>query len=222
MRHKNVVQSPKAIPRNSERTFSSVPFIDYLANELPMLHAYLGDIAFNKIAHDYVSANASQRENANFLSTHLPQYLQASPSFTHNPEIYELAAFEVAINKAFVAPESCIAKSLDAFSGDQRTIKIKFVDSVQLLLFNQNTTSIWAALKCEEKLPRPHSLDAPQHVLVWRQRGVSRFRILGEEEASLFQHFAKKAKTVTQKSVLQRTSNYLRGWLDAELVACAV
>ncbi len=222
--HKKNVQSSRTPNTRAEKTFSAVPFIGYLANELPMLYAYLGDVAFNKIADEYVSTNSRKRENANFLGTQLPQFLQASQSFAHNPEIFELASFEVAINKAFVAPETCFATSLEFEPSQQQSKRITFVESAQVLLFNQNTTSIWAALKCEEKPPRPHRLDEPQHVLVWRQRGASRFRILGEEEANLFQHFAKKAKQkpILEKSDVQRTSNYLRSWLDAELVACAV
>lgn len=187
-----------------------------------MLYAYLGDITFNKLAHEYVLANENKRGNANFLGTHLPQYLRASQSFTHNPEIFELASLEVAFNKAFVAPETSFATGLEFNLAELQTKRIKFVESAQILIFNQNTTSIWAALKCQEKPPRPHSLDAPQSVLVWKQRGHSRFRILGEEEANLFLHFAKKAKSTSQKTEVQRTSNYLRSWLDAELVASTV
>ena len=197
-----------------------------------MLYGYLGDIAFNKIAYEYILANASKRENANFLGNNLPQFLQASNQCKHTPEIFELASLEVAINKAFVAPETNFATSSEFIDSKKQTIKIKFVESAQFLLFNQNTTSIWAALKCGEKPPRPHSLEAPQNVLVWRQRGTSRFRIFGDEEATLFQLFANKASLksaakslapkIGQELALQRTTTYLRGWLEAELIAAPV
>ena len=215
------MQTSRTIHPRPEKTFSANPFIAYLANELPMLYAYLGDITFNRTANDYILANVNKRENASYLGTHFHQYFQHSDQFRHNPEIFELGSLEVAINRAFVAPEYRFATSLEFNPAELQTKKIRFVETAQVLLFNQNTTSIWAALKCQEIPPRPHSLDAPQHVLVWRQRGSSRFRLLGEEEANLFHHFANKAKskTMRQETVVQRTADYLRSWLDAELVA---
>ena len=194
-----------------------------------MLYAYLGDITFNKIAQEHISSNTSKRENINFLANNLPNFLKHAQNFEHNPEIFELACLEVAINKAFVAPETSLVTSLNANDAQLQKTKFNFVKSAQLLLFNQNTTSLWAALKCGEKPPRPHKLDKPQHVLVWRQHGASRFRILGEEEANLFQCFDQKAniRTVIKKNsehlgqelAAQHILNYLRGWLDAELIA---
>lgn len=194
-----------------------------------MLYAYLGDIVFNKIAQDHISANDGMRENVNYLVNSLPSFLERSQNFTHNPEIFELACLQVAINKAFVAPETGLAKNLNTDDEQLQKTKFSFVKSAQLLLFNENTTSLWSALKCGEKPPRPHKLDMPQHVLVWRQFGSSRFRILGEEEAKLFQCIDQKANVKTaikkisemmgQELTVQNVANYLRGWHDAELVA---
>ncbi len=162
----------------------------------------------------------------------LPQYLKHQPSFQHSPEIYELACLEIAANQAFLSPELPIlsAQQFEAI-GVQNfpKLKIQFVQSAQLLTFEQNTTSIWAAMKCEERPPKPHRLDEPQKVLVWKQRGAPRFRLLGAEEAMLFEQFRQKlnvksaAKFLTNpednEHSIARALNYVRGWVDAELVA---
>ena len=162
----------------------------------------------------------------------LPQYLKHQPSFQHSPEIYELACLEIAANQAFLSPELPIlsAQQFDAI-GVQNfpKLKIQFVGSAQLLTFEQNTTSIWAAMKCEERPPKPHRLDEPQKVLVWKQRGAPRFRLLGTEEAMLFEQFRQKLNVKSAAEFLTspednehsiaRALNYVRGWVDAELVA---
>lgn len=162
----------------------------------------------------------------------LPQFLKNHPSFQHSPEIYELASLEIAVNQAFLSPELPIlsAPQFDAI-GVQNfpKLKIQFVESAQLLTFEQNTTSIWAAMKCEERPPKPHRLDESQKVLVWKQRGAPRFRLLGAEEAMFFEQFKQKLNVKSAAKLLASPKeiepsiacalNYVRGWVEAELVA---
>ena len=162
----------------------------------------------------------------------LPQYLKHQPSFQHSPEIYELACLEIAANQAFLSPELPILSVQQFEAIDVQNfpkLKIQFVQSAQLLTFEQNTTSIWAAMKCEERPPKPHRLDEPQKVLVWKQRGAPRFRLLGAEEAILFEQFRQKLNVKSAAKFLANPEdiepsiayalNYVRGWVDAELVA---
>ena len=162
----------------------------------------------------------------------LPQYLKHQPSFQHSPEIYELAILEIAVNQAFLSPEYPILSSRqfeDIGAQNFPKLKIQFVQSAQLLTFEQNTTSIWAAMKCEERPPKPHRLDEPQKVLVWKQRGAPRFRLLGAEEVMLFEQFRQKLAVKSAAKLLSNSEgseqliaqalNYIRGWVDAELVA---
>ena len=201
-----------------------------MENELPVLYRYLGDIAFGRLSKDLAVANPAKVNLA--LVDALTQFLKHQPSFQHSPEVYELACLEIAANQAFLSPElpTLSAKHFEDI-GVQNfpKLKIQFVESAQLLTFEQNTTSIWAAMKCEERPPKPHRLDEPQKVLVWKQRGSPRFRLLGAEEASLFNQFKQKLNvksaarlmsgTENHEQSIARTLNYVRGWVDAELVA---
>ncbi len=224
MRYSTTLKKPE------DRINSFLSAAGYLENELPTLYRYLGDIAFGKLSKELAMANPSK---LNFsLVGALPQYLKDQRSFQHSPEIYELACLEIAVNQAFFSPELPIL-SVQQFNaiGVQNfpKLKLQFVGSAQLLTFEQNTTSIWAAIKCEERPPKPHRLDEPQKVLVWKQRGAPRFRLLGAEEAILFLQFTQKLNVKSAAKLLANsedvepsiacTLNYVRGWVDAELVA---
>jgi hypothetical protein len=207
--------------------------IGYLENELPILYKYLGDIAFGKLSRDLATANPA-KANVSMMGA-LPEYLKRQASFEHRPEIYELACLEIAVNRAFLSPKQPILTMQqfeDVAAQNFPKLKIQFVESAQLLTFEQNTTSIWAALKCDERPPKPHRLDEPQKVSVWKQRGSPRFRLLGAEEVNLFELFRRKMNIKSAAKFLNsaddteqavaRTLNYVRGWVDAELVALPV
>ena len=232
--HKEVVQNTRAIKLSRPEVLPAIPVIGYLASELPIFYAYIGDVAFNKLVKNFASANPEQHQNANYLKLNLPDYLRDNTTLRHNPEIFELACFELAINQAFAAADTAIintSKFDAAFQRDPIEITLQLVESAQLLQFHQNTTSLWSALKCDEHPPKPHKLDAPQHVLIWRQRGAPRFRILGREEAKLFSLCAHKSirtfgiKKLTEVLELDQSTakitDYLRGWVEAELIAYA-
>jgi hypothetical protein len=201
-----------------------------LENELPILYRYMGDVAFGRLSRDIAVANPSK---PNFsLVSELPQYLKQQPSFQHSPEIHELACLEIAVNQAFLSPELPVLSAQqfeDIGVQNFPKVKIQFVGSTHLLSFEQNTTSIWSAMKCDERPPKPHRLDEPQKVLVWKQRGAPRFRLLGAEEAMLFEQLRLKrdVKSAVKllpnpydtESSMSSALNYVRGWVDAELVA---
>jgi hypothetical protein len=212
-----------------DRTNSFLSAAGYLEIELPILHRYLGDVSFGRLSRDLAMANPSTVKISMVIA--LPEYLKRQHSFQHSPEIYELACLETALNRAFLSPESPVLNPQhfeDMKVQNSPKLKIQFVPSAQLLTFEQNTTSIWAAMKCEERPPRPHRLDEPQKVLVWKQRGAPRFRLLGAEEAMLFEHFRQKPTAKSTAIVLANaedyersiilTLNYVRGWVEAELV----
>jgi hypothetical protein len=206
----------------------SAPLIGYLANELGFFYAYLGDIAFNKLTRDYISSYPQIPIDPAAVKKNLLQYLGAQSVVQRSPEILELAKLELALNFALNAPDE---KLMDVLTFEKLPLQMReqtvfnFVASSQILLFKQNTTSIWSALKCEERPPKPHLLDEPQNLLVWRQGDAPRFRLLGHDEAFLFRLIAQGLdlhsafSQIKKRSVtLEETLNYLRGWIVAELV----
>ncbi len=204
------------------------PLIGYLANELGFLYAYLGDIAFNKLSADYLRSRPELPADPAAVKNNLLKYIADQPLVQRNPEILELADLELALNFALNAPDEKLLSPAEFEKlkpPGREQIIFDFVSSAQILLFRQNTTSIWSALKCDERPPKPHLLDEPQSLLVWRQGDAPRFRLLGRDEALLFELFAQRAnlksafqqmqsETVTPDDLL----SYLRGWVEAELI----
>jgi hypothetical protein len=206
----------------------TAPLIGYLANELGFLYSYLGDIAFNKLTRDYIRSYPKLPADPAAIKNNLLQIIEAQPHVQRRPEILELANLELALNFALNAPDEKVmtVSYFDQLVSPKREqIIFNFVSSAQTLLFSQNTTSIWSAMKCEEKPPKPHLLDQPQNLLVWRQGDAPRFRLLGSDEAFLFHlisqkldlHTASRQITI-QTAHVEDLLNYLRGWVEAELI----
>lgn len=171
-------------------------------DDLPVLRAYLGDVQFSNALKAYFGEVPHSIANPPWHIFHLPKFLKAYPAFHYRPEIVELAILELAFQKAFVAP--ALVKKIG-----HPTLH----PSVSKLVFEQNTTSIWSALICNMVPPKPHKLENPQSVLVWRQANSARFRLLGQDEEK-------------QLTMLDRedfgVEHYLNGWIESELVLPAV
>jgi hypothetical protein len=185
--------------------------LEILSSDYSSLRRYLGELKFKNLINEFIAAHAVKIQNSRWLSENLPDFAKLYEGFLHFPEIAELASLERALNMAFNAVDAPSLMTQNALRLSVK--KLKAHPSVSLLIFTQNTTSIWSALKCDEQPPRPHQLDANQHVIVWRQGNTPRFRILGEEEATALSRVKRGLSFKALKS-----ESYLRGWLEAELI----
>jgi hypothetical protein len=188
-------------------TLTLARLTDFLADDYPSLRLYMGETAFNTMARHCLAA--SETPKARVLSRHLPNFLDLTKPFSRSPELSDLARLERAFHAALNAPEASITsqKPLNQF-------QIALHPSVQRLLQRTNATSIWAALTAGEMPPPPARLDEPQELLVWRQGAASRFRMLGREEAAALDAAARGEAT----RIDQSSENFLRGWLEAEII----
>ena len=191
--------------------------VDFLEHEYSILRLYLGEIAFDNLTLDFVGPQPPKFINARNLCQQLPSFLSSYGAFKFRWEIPELAQLELALNTAFAAPDA-----------KPSATELVIHPSAQCLRFRQNTLSIWSALKCESAPPKPHSLEIPQTIIVWRQGASARFRILGNEEASAYhaaslglnfeQIVAQTLWENGQHNVHQRCATYLEGWVAAEIL----
>jgi hypothetical protein len=205
---------------------------EFLAADHAKLQLYLGAAAFSAISRRYASKFSQLDPSVRWFSRNLPKFLGETVPYSKNPELAELACLETALNGAFEAPDAPVLST-----GDFATLEnsglgdctIAIHPSVKRLCFAFNTTSLWAALQCGEVPPHPERLDAPQELLVWRQGTHPRFRMLGTDEAlaldlamqgKTFGQICKALSQVTgHEETIESTGVYLRGWVEAEIVA---
>jgi hypothetical protein len=205
--------------------------LGFLEQDYAMLRLYLGESAFVKLAIDLVGAHPFETLNARWYCKNLSNYLQNEAPLPYSREIIELASLEQTLGAAFDAPaEAAVTvKQLQKFMANETpSMVFKKHPSVSRLAFSQNTTSIWSALKCEAAPPKPHLLDQPQEIIVWRQGTTTRFRLLGRDEAKSFDatiagaSFAQICEILSDVEMIAPPSlyaaNYLHGWIEAELL----
>ncbi len=194
-----------AYNQNCQRR-TSEPLAEALAHDYANLQRYVGDDSFNLLARAFATAQTTAPTTGRLHFKLLPQFLLTYKPFLRAPEIQELAALELALQIAFESPD----RSTFALTDLEKlgpNLQFRLHPSTQFLDFFQNTTSLWSAIICGQQPPKPHRLDHAQQLIVWRQGAGARFRILGDEEA-----LALKAGT------MKLAQNYLRSWVEAELL----
>lgn len=203
----------------------------FLANDFPMLKAYIGDDRFDEMARHYINAKPSRHPNARWYSDNLPQFLKTAKAFAENGECIELATLEHALTHAFDAidAQTMTLADLAAIPPEQAgDLQLRLHPSATVLTCRQNTTSIWSALKADIEPPHPHKFDQPQKILVFRQDHASRFRLLGDEEAMALaciedgMRFAVLCEMMAFQNaadeVPQRAAMLLRIWIESQLL----
>ena len=204
---------------------------EFLSNDYEKLRIYLGETRFSRMTRDYAAAHPSDTPNARWFSRHLPAFLQQSKAFLPHPEVGELAMLEQALNDVFDGPEAAPTTLADLAAIDPTAfgdVRFALVPACMTIEARSNATSIWSAIRCGVTPPAAERLDMPQHILVWRQAGSSRFRILGEEEFMALSCVAEGLDFATICEMLAayddpetaafRAANYLRGWIEAEIL----
>jgi Putative DNA-binding domain len=189
-------------------TLTPAHLTDFLTQDYPRLRLYMGETAFNTMARHYLAATETPK--VRLLSRHLPDFLSSAKPFSQSPELSDLARLEKAFHAALSAPEADIITRVPLHA-----FHIELHPSLQRLQLRTNATSIWAALTAGELPPLAQGLNEPQELLVWRQGAAPRFRMLGREEAATLDGAARGEKI----EISQLAENFLRGWLEAEIIS---
>jgi hypothetical protein len=205
---------------------------EFLAGDHAKLQSYLGAAAFNMVGRRFASKYPSGLPNLRWFSRHLAKFLSETHPYSKDPELAEFASLEIALSAAFEAPVAPILsiQELDSYQlKDLQQCRIVMHPSVQRLRFTTNATSLWAALRCEERPPHPERLVEPSELLVWRQGAAARFRILGREEAKVVDALAdgftmaelkdRELGLPESEASIENVLGYVRGLTEAEVVS---
>lgn len=204
--------------------------VEVLRNDHPLLHAYLGDDAFNEIAKAYVAACPSREQNARWFSHRLPGFL--ADTRPEAPQLSELAALERALNDAFDAPdaEPLALTDLAAVPPDQwADLVFSPHPSASRLSFTSNAHSLWLALKNDETPPPVEMYARAESVIVWRHETTPKVRRMSGEEAMMwteamagapFGSLCELAAVYDEPETAPlRAAQHLQGWIMSGLLA---
>jgi hypothetical protein len=206
--------------------------VTHLSSRYERLAAYLGDTAFLELSRNLKKAFLDL--DADEQAGRLPEFLRQNQQYARHPELGEFATLEAAIDSARNASCSSVfrEKQFEKLSPSEAgNVEFHLQKPLRWLRFSTNVTSLWASLCCGVTPPKPEFLKRPVDVIVWRQAGAARFRILGQEEAQILRRIA-QGLSYGEFLVLLRRNNdsetaselaltYLRGWIEAELI-CSV
>jgi hypothetical protein len=203
-----------------------------LSSHYQRLAVYLGDTAFLELSR--ALRKALPDEDPDEQARQLPEFLRQTQPYVRYPELAEFATLELAIHSARNA--SCSSaynlKQLETLGGeDIASMELCLQKPLTWLRFTTNVTSLWASLCCGVSPPKPEHLARPIDVIVWRQAGAARFRIMGDEETMILRKAAQGLSHGELSALLGRDHSpevaadlaltYLRGWIEAELI-CSV
>jgi putative DNA-binding protein len=205
--------------------------VESMRNDHDLLHSYLGDEMFDAMARDYISANPSRHPNIRWFSHALPQFLKSTDPYANYPVLSDLCALEKAINDAFDAEDAPVTSIADMAGFAPETwadLKFEPHPSARRLDVATNASSIWLALKNDEPPQDSETLEAPCHLLIWRQDLMPMFRELTPEETMMWDEAFKGIPFGELCSMLAthddadgaaaRGAGYLQGWITGGLL----
>lgn len=128
--------------------------VEALATAYPQLKALLGDLLFNKIAREYITAYPSTYRNLRWYGGEMREHLLTT--LAQHPIAAEVADFEWALSLAFDAenvPELTLQELSTIPPENWDTLSFRFQPAVKVVRTRWNTIRIWQALEAEEIPP---------------------------------------------------------------------
>jgi hypothetical protein len=229
--------------KDSEREERSVLFgvyrnayvlrlMEVLDEDYQQLHAYVGDAGFATLTRAYIAAYPSDRRSARDFGRHMPRFLGETEPYARHKELAEITAIEKALGDAFDGPdaEPLTMERLAVLLPEDwpRLVFAPHPTAIRLSL-QTNAADLWTALHGETAPPKPRQLGEPEAVIVWRQDFMARFRRLPPEEAMMWNEAAQGvcfgvlcemvATFGGSDDAELRAASFLKGWVDAGLLA---
>lgn len=205
---------------------------EVLGEDYEILHSYLGDARFAKLARSYIAAYPSDQRSVRDFGRYVPRFLSEDGLFAGHAELAEIASLEKALADAFDGPDAVPLRLTDlAEVAPEAWPRLVFTPhpTALRLSFSTNAAEIWSALHEETTPPKARVLPEPQAILVWRQDVTARFRPLGPEEAMMWDEAVQGtrfgvlcemvATFAGEDGAELRAASYLKDWIDMGMLA---
>lgn len=207
--------------------------IEALATVYPQLKALLGDVLFNKIASEYITAHPSTYRNLRWYGSKMREHLLTT--LTQHPIAAEMADFEWALSLAFDAenvPELSLQDLASIPPENWAVLSFKFQPSIKIVRTRWNTITVWQALDADEVPSKPAQESTYQSWLIWRKNFNSQFRLITEMEvialnmammgATFGEICASLEVELDEEHAMTTAAQYLASWLEGGLISKVV
>jgi len=154
--------------------------IECLATSFPVTRDWLGEAAFRYAAADHIDAVPPSSWTLDAYPRDLPATL--GRLYPDDPEVAELATFELALAEAFVAADADVIDTARLAGVDWDRAILRFVPSFDIHDVTSNAPALWSAIINGDPPPAAAMLPEPAGLLVWRKDDVSRFRTTDQTE----------------------------------------
>ena len=208
--------------------------VEVVASDHGELKRLMGDEAFDAMARAYIAAHPSRTPNARWVAQHLPEFLAASAPYAARPELADLARLERALADAFDALDAPVLALGDLTRhAPERWGDLAFTGhpSVIRLDFDRPILALWRALKDGNPPPSAAPATERERLLVWRNDTIASVRVLGPEEAMLWDEATRGARFAAlcelaatyddADGAALRAAQYLQAWIGAGMLSRA-
>lgn len=216
-----------AIYRNAYQ----VRLIEALDETYPILHKLLGDEVFVTLGETFIAARPSVHRSIRWYGRELAVFMAATPPYSEQPILSEVAAFEWTLSEVFDAPDvpSLPRAALNAVVPSAwNDLKFRFQPSLRRLPLSWNTTAVWQACSRDESPPQPELTGQPVLWLLWRQNLQNYFRSMDASEAAAIDAAIRGctvgdmctaiAAWVPEEQIPLRAATLLGGWADSGII----
>jgi hypothetical protein len=203
-----------------------VQLVDCLRVSYPHVQSWLGEDNFLAAAITHIDRYPPHAWTLDAYGDNFADTLTLL--YPDNPEVHELAWIELALSRAFVAPDAQ-ALTLDALANvDWDSARLQLTPSFAAQVVTTNAADIWSALQRNSQPPEAEMLAAPAAVVVWRRQfTVTLEAVDALEHAALLQlqeHGSFDAvcgllvEQLGEAEGVAKAGAWLAGWIDQELL----
>lgn len=214
-----------AVYRNNHRA----ALVACLEAGFPRTRAWIGDEAFLDAVIHHVGRVPPSSWTLDAYGEDFPATLALR--YPDDAEIMEIAAIELALDRAFVGPDAPVVR-VDHLAGcDWDRAVLRITPTLELIEGMTNAFELWELLSAGAVPLAAARFDAPRPLFIWRQDGTSRIRVADSIEAQALRRVraglpfgdlcAHAAEAFGPDEGIRRTGGWLGRWITDGLV-CAI
>jgi hypothetical protein len=150
----------------------------------------LGDIGFFELCERYIDAHRSDSYNLSDYGRDFPAFLEREEGLRDFSFLPDLARLELAFHDLFHAPQHAALEAAElAATQDLASSRLRFGEAVRLLAFDSRVYRLFQH-RSDERAPDLSGIDTPEHVLLFKQGGEVRARVVDAATACVLEELA--------------------------------